>query len=737
MSASPPIIIQVAVPSPLRRRFDYLPPKTGPVPQPGARVRVPFGRREVVGVVLQVGQHSDWPLARLKPVSAVLDGEPIIPDDLLSFLLWAADYYHHPVGEVIHTTLPVLLRRGQAPESEAGLAVWQLTDSGRQQSPDTLKRAVAQRRLLQALFGAPGGLDADQLAAVTPAWRAPLRAMEKKGWAARSRRDCLLPATGSDDALPLLNPAQQSAVAAILASLGGYQGFLLHGITGSGKTEVYLHAIDQVRAEGGQALILVPEIGLTPQLLGRFQRRFPVTIAVLHSGMNDSERLCAWGMARSGKAAIVIGTRSAVFTPMPALRLIVVDEEHDGSYKQQDGFRYSARDLAVVRASREGVPVVLGSATPSLESLNNARQGRYRVLELPDRTGCAVLPRVGLLDLRKLSLHDGLSPPLVDALRGRLARHEQSLIFINRRGFAPVWMCHDCGWLAPCSRCDARMTLHKRHQRLRCHHCGSEAAVPQTCPACASGNLHGLGEGTERVEEALQKMFPAARIERVDRDSTRRKGALEDKLRRIHAGEADILVGTQMLAKGHDFPNLTLVGVLNADQGLFGVDFRSGEQLFQRIVQVAGRAGRADKPGEVLIQTYHPDNPVFSALQQHDYQGYAQYVLEERQQAQFPPFSHFALLRAESPNAGIALGFVQQARRLGETLTINGQIMLGEPLASPMEKRAGRYRAQLLVMAPQRGALHDFLSRWLGLLEDEPVGRKVRWSLDVDPLDMY
>ena len=699
-------------------------------------MRVPFGRREVVGVVLQVSQHSDWPLARLKPVSAVLDEGPIIPADLLSFLLWAADYYHHPVGEVIQATLPVLLRRGQAPESE-GVAVWRLTDNGRQQSPETLKRAVTQRRLLEALLAAPEGLDPDGLAAVTPAWRTPLGAMQKKGWLAMGRRDCLLPAAGSDDTLPQLNPAQRSAVVAIHESLGGYQGFLLHGITGSGKTEVYLHAIDRVRAEGGQALILVPEIGLTPQLLERFQRRFPVTIAVLHSGMNDSERLCAWGMARTGKAAIVIGTRSAVFTPMPALRLIVVDEEHDGSYKQQDGFRYSARDLAVVRASREGVPVVLGSATPSLESLNNARQGRYRVLELPDRTGSAVLPRVGLLDLRKLALHDGLSPPLVDALRERLARREQSLIFINRRGFAPVWMCHDCGWLAPCPRCDARMTLHKRHQRLRCHHCGSEAAVPQTCPACTSGNLHGLGEGTERVEEALQKRFPQARIERVDRDSTRRKGALEDKLRRIHAGEADILVGTQMLAKGHDFPNLTLVGVLNADQGLYGVDFRSGEQLFQRIVQVAGRAGRAEKPGEVLIQTYHPDNPVFYALQQHDYQAYAQYVLEERRQAQFPPFTHFVLLRAESPHAGIALGFVQLARRLGAELPISDQIMLGEPLASPMEKRAGRYRAQMLVMSPQRTVLHDFLSRWLDLLDAAPQSRKVRWSLDVDPLDMY
>ena len=706
------------------------------------RVRVPFGRRTVTGMVLGSAPHSDVPRDRLKRVQAVLDAAPLLDSATLEFLRWVADYYHHPVGEVMQTVLPVLLRQTHVLGDE-GIPVWRVTAAGQGQSPADLTRAVVQAKLLQALQQVPAGLQAEALAALSEGWRTPLRALQDKGWVQMERVDCLAaqhPPAAADAPPaqnPVPNPAQAEAVAAIVAATGGFQCLLLHGITGSGKTEVYLQAISHMLAQGGQVLVLVPEIGLTPQLLQRFQQRFPVPIAVLHSALNDTERLCAWDMARRGKAPLVIGTRSAVFTPMPQLRLIIVDEEHDGSYKQQDGLRYSARDLAVVRASRERIPVVLGSATPSLESLNNARQGRYRLLPLPERTGSSVLPRVRLLDLRSLALNDGISAPLVDAIKARLQRQEQSLVFLNRRGFSPVWMCHDCGWLAPCARCDARMTLHRGSGRLRCHHCGSEGPVPTICPACQSANLHPLGEGTERVEDALARLFPAARVIRIDRDSTRRKGALEDKLRRIHAGEADILVGTQMLAKGHDFPNLTLVGVLNADQGLYGVDFRSGEQLFQRIVQVAGRAGRADKPGEVLIQTYHPDNPVFSALLQHDYEAYAQYALDERQQAQYPPFSHLALLRAESPNTGVALAFLQQAYTLAGPLNDGQRVQLMQPLPSPMEKRAGRYRAQLLVQSAQRGALHDFLARWLAQLDELPAGRKVRWSLDVDPVDMH
>ncbi len=536
---------------------------------------------------------------------------------------------------------------------------------------------------------------------------------------------------------PPLSAAQQSAAAAITGSLGTYQSFLLHGITGSGKTEVYLDVIEKVVARGQQALVLVPEIGLTPQIVARVRARFGVPVAVLHSGLSDHERLSAWLAARDGQAGIVIGTRSAVFAPLRSPGVIIVDEEHDASYKQQDGFRYHARDVAVMRAHRCAIPVVLGSATPSLDTLQHVHSGKYQQLDLPDRAGSAVLPEIHLLDLRRLPLTDGLSPPLLEQLEQRLAAGEQSLLFINRRGYAPLYMCHDCGWLAPCPRCDARLTLHRRSQRLRCHHCGGEGVLPSTCPECGVANLHALGEGTERVESALARLFPHARIVRVDRDSTRRKGALEETLRRIDRGEADILVGTQMLSKGHDFPNVTLVGVLNADQRLYSVDFRASEQLVQQIIQVSGRAGRGVKPGVVWIQTFHPGDPVFSALRRHDYLGFARHALAERCAAHYPPFVHFALLRAESPKPQTALHFVQVAHRLGQDFRKDAEVELMDPLPAPMERRAGRYRAQLLVQAGQRGALHRFLSRWLTRLEETPAGKRVRWSLDVDPIDMH
>ncbi len=414
----------------------------------------------------------------------------------------------------------------------------------------------------------------------------------------------------------------------------------------------------------------------------------------------------------------------------------MVDEEHDVSYKQQEGFRYHARDLAIWRARAQQIPIMLGSATPSLESLNNVRQNRYRLLKLPDRTGGAGLPEVHLLDLRRLAVTDGLSHPLLQALKDRLHKGEQSLLFLNRRGFAPVLLCRGCGWLAPCSRCDARLTLHKRSARLRCHHCGADHPLPARCPQCGGSELQGLGEGTQRVEAALARHFPAARIVRIDRDSVRRKNALADKLQQAYSGEADILVGTQMLSKGHDFPRVTLVGIVNADHGLYSMDFRSGEQLFQQVIQVAGRAGRGEIPGQVLIQTYHSDNPLFAALCRQDYAGFANYALEERRQAEYPPFMHFALLRAESPQAGAALAFLQQAHSLA--LSICGaNVQPMAPVPSPMERRAGRYRAQLLVQSRQRSGLHNFLTSWLRQLEGYKPGRKARWSLDVDPIVMY
>ena len=730
------LILRVAVPNPLRRFFDYFPIDSTHPLVPGVRVRVPFGHREVIGIIIEVTDTTLLPRARVKPVIAVLDETPVISAGLLDLLKWAAEYYHHPPGEVLHSALPVLLRQGRAAIIK-GIDTWHITSAGRERSVHEITRAPVQQSLLKALEQHSAGLSSEQLARLSPGWRKALRALIQRGWVSMTTGDCLQHGDVASGHRPALNSAQTEAVATISKGLGDYGCYLLHGITGSGKTEVYLHLIERMLRQERQVLVLAPEIGLTPQLVDRFRQRFQVPVAVLHSGLTDQERLCAWLMARAGKAPIILGTRSAVFTPMKRPGLIIVDEEHDQSYKQQDGFRYHARDVAIMRASREHIPIVLGSATPSLESLKNVLLGNYLLLDLPDRAGEAGLPDMRVLDMRRLAVHDGLSHPLLEQIQSRLDKGEQSLIFLNRRGFAPVWMCYDCGWVAPCARCDARLTLHKQKQRLRCHHCGVEQPVMQNCPQCAGSNLHPLGEGTERVESALARAFPRARILRIDRDSTRRKGALQATLQKIYRGEVDILIGTQMLSKGHDFPMVTLVGVINADQGLYSSDFRSGEFLFQQIMQVSGRAGRGDRRGQVLIQTYHPQHPVFAALCRHDYRGFADYALDERRQTDYPPYSYMALLRAESSQLGSALRFMQEAYSLGEACRQDAPIQVMEPVPAPMERRAGRHRAQLLVQAGKRGTLHDFLRHWLPALEQSRLGKRVRWSLDVDPLDMY
>lgn len=728
-------VCQVAIPTPVPHLFDYLLPDSMTPPARGARVAVPFGRRrEVIGIAIDVVGQTVLPRHRLRAVQRLLDDSPLLTAEVMDLLVWAAQYYHHPLGEVLHAALPVRLRQGGPAELPAS-TVWRLTDLGAAMSPIGL-RAPLQRRLLTALQAAPGHeLDRSGVLGVGPRGMVAVRALMEKGLVNAHMQELAEHFPGPTAEPHALNPDQTAAVAALQAAQG-FQPFLLRGVTGSGKTEVYLQAIERVLTNGGSALVLVPEIGLTPQLVERFQRRLGVPLAVLHSGLSEGERVTAWLKARAGKTPIVLGTRSAVFTPIPRLGLVVVDEEHDASYKQQDGFRYSARDIAVMRASRAGVPIVLGSATPSLESLNQARLGNYRTLELRERAAAAAsLPPVELLDLRRLAIEDGLSHPLRVAIAECLARGEQSLLFLNRRGFAPVWMCVDCGFIAPCRRCDARLTYHRATARLICHHCGAEAAVPVKCPACQGARLHAQGEGTERVEAALARHFANARVLRIDRDTTRRKGALAAQLASVHAGEADILVGTQMLSKGHDFPNVTLVGVLNADQGLYSADFRGPERLFQQIVQVAGRAGRAARPGRVLIQTYHPEHPIFSALRAHDYFGFAEYALAERRAAGYPPFRHFALLRAESPKAGAPLAFLRRAHAFARPAPAAVELM--EPVAAPMERRAGRYRAQLLVQASARKPLHAFLDTWLTRIWDSKEAKRVRWSIDVDPIDMY
>ncbi len=734
-SSSPEPVWRIAVPTPLLRLFDYLPPDsaTHGAVAAGARVRVPFGRRTVTGVIMEVGSDSDFPRDRLKRATELLDPAPVLPEGIVALLRWAADYYQHPIGEVMGTALPVLLRQGETPEVP-GVESWQLTAEGEVTAPETLARAPRQQALFALLKRHTGGLTGDELNRELDQWRPAARALVEKGLVQRQVRDCLLPATDEPRPAPNLNEHQARAVEGILAAFGEFGVLLVEGVTGSGKTEVYLAAIERALEEGRQVLVLVPEIGLTPQLLTRFRERFAVPIAVMHSGLNDRERLCAWNMARTGKAPIVIGTRSAVFTPLPQLGLIIVDEEHDASFKQQDGFRYHARDLAVMRARNANIPVVLGSATPSLESLANCERGLYGRLHLPSRAGAARPPRVLLLDVRSQPLDEGLSPPLIESVGETLAAGDQVLLFLNRRGYAPTLLCHECGWVANCQRCDAHMTYHARGQRLRCHHCGAERAVNRQCPDCGSTDLRTLGQGTERLEAALRRHFPDTGIVRIDRDTTRRKDAMKEKLAGVHRGEHQLLIGTQMLAKGHDFPGVTLVGLIDIDQGLFSADFRGAERMAQLIVQVAGRAGRGEKPGEVIIQTHHPDHPLLLTLLEGGYRAFAAQALAERRAAGLPPHGYLALFRAEAPNLAAPAAFLEQVRaRLGQHAGLG---VLG-PIPAPMEKRAGRFRAQLLLMAQERRLLHGVLRATMPGLDELPEARRVRWSLDVDPQEMF
>ncbi|HBD19481.1 MAG TPA: primosomal protein N' [Arenimonas sp.] len=730
MSATPDPVLRVALPVPLPRDFDYRPPAghTADAGWIGCRVRVPFGRGtgEQVGVVVGVGAPEGDPAA-LKPVLARLDTTPLLAGELFETLRWAAAYYHAPLGEVLATALPTLLRAGQ-PLPDTTRHGWALTAAGQAAAAAPGREGKPRRLLLRLQAGA---LSEDQLDAADEAWRPAARSLAERGLAERVVLD------GPGDAPapaapPVLMPGQAEALAALREG-SGFRPLLLEGVTGSGKTEVYLQAIADCLAAGRQALVLVPEIGLTPQTLARFRARLGVPVAAFHSGLADGERARAWAAMATGRARVLVGTRSAVFCPLPEAGLLVVDEEHDGSYKQQDGIRYHARDLALVRASKLGVPVLLGSATPSLESLHNALSGRYRHLRLAQRAGGARPPTVRVVDVRKRPLRDGLSEALLEAVGACLARGEQALVFKNRRGYAPVLICHDCGWSAHCKRCDAAMTVHAGGRRLICHHCGARATPPNACPDCASLALQPQGAGTERLEKALAERFPAARLVRVDRETTRRRNALEEHLATL-GDEPGILVGTQILAKGHDLPRLTLVAVVGVDEGLFSADFRAGEKLAQLLIQVAGRAGRAALPGEVLLQTHHPDHPLLGTLLNGGYPAVAALQLAEREAAGFPPYTHLAMLRAEAGTEAEVQGFLQEARAAlegREGVSVNG------PMPAPMARRAGMARGQLLLEAAQRGPLHAALNAALPALHAQRSARRVRWSLDVDPTDLY
>ncbi|MCG6866452.1 MAG: primosomal protein N' [Thiogranum sp.] len=733
MSAAP-IIVEVAVPSPLYRSFDYrLPPAVAAAPPPGTRVLVPFGRQQLVGMVLGTRQHSDLAPGKLKAVSEILDAEPVFDPELLQLLRWAARYYQHPIGEALATALPVALRKTK-PVAGDNATVWRLTELGREQSPARLARAARQAEVLEALQSHPQGVAREAL----PVPLSVLKALQSKDWILEVAVEPGAPAR-TPAAVPhglQLTKAQQHAIDSVREAGDQFRCFLLEGVTGSGKTEVYLQLIAPLLESGRQVLVLVPEIGLTPQLVDRFRSRFQLSICVLHSGLGDAQRLLAWRQAANGQACLILGTRSAIFTPLKNPGLIIVDEEHDGSFKQQDGLRYSARDLAVWRAHQLDIPILLGSATPSLESLYNVQQGRYQHLALAQRAGNALPPHMRLLDLRGQTMHGLLSDALLQTMHRHLHNDGQILVFLNRRGYAPVLLCHACGWVAECRRCDARMTVHRRRGELRCHHCGSQRPVDRFCPACGSSELLGIGEGTERVEQALGEHFAGQTVLRIDRDTTRRKGALENALDAAQSGQARILLGTQMLAKGHHFPGVTLVAILDADQGLFSTDFRASERMAQMIIQVAGRAGRSDKPGEVLIQTHHPDHPLLLQLVAEGYPAFATAALQERREAMLPPYASMALLRAEAAAAQHPRTFLEEACALAESLR-DDSVQLWGPVTAPMERRAGRYRAQLLVQTAQRAALQRLLTAWIPCLDSLKAARRVRWSIDVDPMDTY
>lgn len=724
-------IIRVALDVPIDDLFDYLAPDASQQ-DIGLRVRVPFGRRSMIGIIMAIGYDTQVPPEKIKQVETILREIPPLPAALMALFEFCSRYYHHPIGMTIMNGLPTRLRSTKPLLQPAAIpSHYRLTDTGLTIAPSTLPaRNKMQHRLLARLKEA-GSISSQEARQITPRATKLLQEFLAQGWIApiSAKPECAL----NTPTAVQLTPDQLAAINAIQSEISLFNAWLLHGITGSGKTEVYLQLTSVLLKQGRQVLILVPEINLTPQLEAIFRSRFPATHLVsLHSKLNPSERMNGWLQAQQGEAGIVLGTRLAIFTPLPKLGLIIVDEEHDPSFKQQDGLRYSARDVAIFRAKQADIPIILGSATPSLESYYNAITGRYRRLCLRTRAvQNATLPIIRYIDTRTLQLKEGLSDTLLLALENCLAQQQLSMVFINRRGYAPVLLCKSCTWLATCSRCASRLVVHLKQKSLRCHYCGHKAPLPPACPQCGDQDLMSFGHGTQRIEAALNRYFPSARILRVDRDTISRKEAWQSILHAIHNQEADILVGTQILAKGHDFPNLSLVGVLNADASLYSTDFRAEERLFAQLMQVGGRAGRAETAGEVLIQTEFPEHPLYDALKHHDYDAHAQKLLKEREITHFPPFAYQALLNAEAPAITTALDFLTKAITLAQPTK---QIEIFDPVPAQMARLKGLERAHLLVQARSRKILQTFLDDWYQKLCKRP-NRKIRWTLDVDPLE--
>lgn len=729
-------ILRLVIPSPLRLEFDYLAPLDTPLPlldqlAPGVRVKVPFGRREIIGYLLGVKSHSDVPENKLKAAIEILDDAPLLSPLMIDLCLWAASYYHHPLGEVLGAAFPVSLRKGK-PHKLLGEPAWRLSTRGKGLPEGALGRSPRQAKALailqQHLEVSAARLAEDEISTGIMRELAKKELVEACNIPKIARPGTSLPGLE-------LNAEQSQAVVAIQKTLDGFACHLLEGVTGSGKTEVYLQLIAQCLEQEKQVLVLIPEIGLTPQTLGRFEARFDANVLTLHSGLAEGERYKAWEAGRTGNAHIVIGTRSSIFAPMKNLGLIVVDEEHDSSYKQQDGFRYSARDIAVKRGQLENCPVVLGSATPSLESIHNVELCRYQHHRLQQRAGGAQAPTLRALDVRKQVLNAGFSRPLVESIEETLKQGKQALLFLNRRGYAPTLLCHDCGWMAQCRNCDARLTVHKRSRHLRCHHCAHSTTLPRHCPECRSAALLTAGLGTEQAEDFLRSKFSNFKLYRVDSDSMRNKDAMTELVSNIRTGEPCILLGTQMLTKGHHFPGVTLVGVIDADSALFSSDFRGEERMAQLLTQVGGRAGREGDSGQVILQTHYPDHPIIRAVLEQPYADHARKILANRLSADLPPASYMALIRADASDSEVGEQFLLQLRQQVEARLPKGAILVG-PLPSPMQRRAGKFRSQLLLRANSRSEAQTAAAILVDTA-DKIRKKQLNWSIDIDPQDTF
>ena len=732
-SHAPLYRIRVALPVYVYDTFDYtVNAEQYTQAQVGARVLVSFGRQNLVGVMTEKVDPNEAFTGqfKLKAITELLDDEPILDSQLLTLLTWSAQYYQFPIGEVMQSALPGLLRQGRA--LDILFHLWKITPHD---DPDALlKRSQKQYDAYQVLKLHPHGTT-ENILNLSGVETATLKALEKKGLV-----ECCLephdftPTTMQLAQVPLTaNVDQKYAIQQILKAQHHYQTFLLDGLTGSGKTEVYLQVMFEVLQQGKQVLVLVPEIGLTPQTVARFKSRFHCDVALLHSGLNESKRLQAWQHAQTGKASIIIGTRSAIYTPLPKLGLIILDEEHDLSYKQQEGFRYHARDVALYRGHLQGCPVILGSATPSTESYHLAELGKLHLLELNQRAGVAVLPKMHIIDLKIAKKKHGISQTLIEQIKQTLDRKEQVLIFLNRRGYAPILMCESCAWQANCPHCDAHFTLHiQPYAYLHCHHCGTINRLPEHCPECKKQSLKTIGLGTAKLEEHLHELFPHNEVIRVDRDSTSRVGSWQKIYDRIQQNKPSILLGTQMLAKGHHFPHVTLVAILDIDSGLLSVDLRAPERTAQLIIQVAGRSGRGEHKGSVYLQTLRPDHPMLTTLIEKDYRAVAKQMLAERKIAMLPPYRYAALVRVDSKDRAYSQQYLAEiAQQLREKAA--DLIDIWGPIPAPMERKAGRYRAHMVILSADRAKLHFYLRQWWQHVVHLPRQHQLRLSIDVDP----